>query len=206
MTMNNYLKAKFFQALDDGDVDLDAVTEELSAIVGRYNEQHRHYHNLEHVIQLLMLCDELEIGGPDITLAVIYHDIIYQPGSLENEVKSAAYARDSLVRLGMNPDRVDQVCEMILATASHLLPQNNPLTQMFLDLDISILGSPREDYQAYADGVQNEYSRLPKSVFKKKRREFLEKIFAEEFIFRTDIFREKFESSARANIKWELGK
>jgi len=203
--MDNYLYEKFLQALDDGDVDLDAVTEELSAIVGRYSEQHRHYHNLKHVIRLLMLCDELEISDPDIMLAAIYHDIIYQPGSLKNEGKSVAYAQDSLVRLGMGSDRVDQVREMILATASHLLPQDNPLTQIFLDLDMSILGSPREDYLAYADGVQKEYSWLPDFVFKKNRRQFLERILAEKFIFHTDIFREKFESSARANIEWELG-
>ncbi len=203
--MDHHLREKFSQALDDGDVDPDAVTEELSAIVGRYNERKRHYHNLEHVTRLLALCDELEISHPDIMLAVIYHDIIYRPGSLKNEEKSAAYARESLGRLGVNPDRVGQVCEMILATANHLLPQDNPLTQTFLDLDMSILGSPREEYQAYTNAVRKEYSWIPEFVFRKKRHLFLERVLAEEFIFHTDLFREKFEDSARANIEWELG-
>jgi len=39
----------------------------------------------------------------------------------------------------------------------------------------------------------------------KKRRRFLERVLAEEFIFHTDLFREKYEDSARANIEWELG-
>ena len=203
--MDYHLREKFSQALDDGDVDQDAVTEELSIIVGRYNERKRHYHNLEHVTRLLALCDELEISDPDIILAAIYHDIIYRPGSLKNEEKSAAYALESLGKLGVDPDRMSQVCEMILATANHLIPQDNPLTQTFLDLDMSILGSPREDYQAYAIGVQKEYPWIPEFVFKKKRRQFLERILAEECIFHTDLFREKYEASARRNIKWELG-
>jgi predicted metal-dependent HD superfamily phosphohydrolase len=203
--MDDQLREKFFQALDDGDVDKDAVTEELSTIAGRYNERKRHYHNLVHVTRLLALCDELGICDPDIMLAVIYHDIIYRPGSLKNEEKSAAYALESLGRLGVNPDRMGQVCEMILATANHLIPQDNPLTQTLLDLDMSILGSPREDYQAYADGVRKEYPWLPGVVFEKKRRQFLERVLAEEYIFHTDLFREKYEGSARANIEWELG-
>ena len=203
--MDHYLREKLFQALNDGDVDQDAVTEELSAIVGRYNERKRHYHNLGHVTRLLALCDEMEISDPDIMLAVIYHDIIYRPGSLKNEEKSAAYARESLGRLGVDPDRVGHVCEMILATANHLIPQDNPLTQTLLDLDMSILGSSREDYQAYAEGVQREYPWLPGVVLNKKRRQFLERILGEECIFHTELFREKYEGSARANIEWELG-
>ena len=203
--MDDHLLEKFFQALEDRDVDQDAVTEELSAIVGRYNERKRHYHNLEHVTRLLALCDELEISDPDIMLAVIYHDIIYRPGSLKNEEKSAAYARESLGRLGVDPDRMSQVCEMVLATANHLIPQDDPLTQTLLDLDMSILGSPREDYQIYAEGVRKEYSWIPEFVFKKKRRRFLEKVLGVESIFHTDLFREKYEDSARRNIKWELG-
>jgi len=203
--MDHHLREKFIQAIGDGDVDQDTVTKELAAIVEYYNERNRHYHNLEHVTRLLALCEELEISDPDLILAVIYHDIIYRSGSLKNEEKSATYARESLDRLGVDSDRVGQVCQMILATANHLIPQDNPLTQTFLDLDMSILGSPREDYQAYADGVRKEYSWLPGFVFKKKRRQFLERILAEEFIFHTDLFREKYEGSARANIKWELG-
>ena len=203
--MDDHMREKLFQALDVGDVDPDAVTEELSALVGRYHGRRRHYHNLEHVTRLLALCDELENNDPDIVLAIIYHDVIYRPGFLKNEVKSAAYARKSLGRLGVDTDRISQVCEMILATANHLIPQDNPLTQTFLDLDMSILGSPREEYQAYADRVRKEYPWIPEFVFKKKRRQFLKRVLAGEFIFHTDLFREKYEGPARENIEWELG-
>ena len=203
--MDHYLREKFSRALDDGDVDQDVVTEEFSTIVGRYSERKRHYHNLEHVTRLLALCDELKIIAPDIMLAVIYHDIIYRPGSLNNEEKSAAYARESLGRLGVDPDRVGQVCEMILATANHLIPQDDPLTQTLLDLDMAILGSARKDYQAYTEGVRKEYKWVPGFMFRKKRRQFLKRVLAVEFIFSTDLFREKYEAAARANIEWELG-
>lgn len=205
VAMEKYLLDMLTRALALGDADPDEIDKELSAIVGRYSERRRHYHNLQHVIQLLGLCSELEIEDPDIVLAAIYHDIIYKPGSSRNEEKSADYARKSLVRLDVDLDRVERVCEMILATSNHLAPQDHPEKQTFLDLDLSILGSSLEDYRAYSKGVRKEHPWLPGFLFRKKRRQFLEKVLAEECIFHTDLFREKFEDSARANIEWELG-
>ena len=204
--VNDYLRKKYLQALDGAEFDPDAVTEELSAIIRCYTEHHRHYHNLDHLMRLLSLCDELEIKDPRIILAVFYHDTIYHPGSSKNEEESAALASESLSRLGVDLSRVDRVCEMILATADHLKPTDDPLTQLFLDLDMSILGSTREEFKAYVEGVRKEHHKFTEVLFKNNRSKFLKKILAAESIFHTDLFREKYEDSARANIKWELGK
>jgi len=199
------LRKKFLHALDATDVDPDAVTEELSAVIRCYTERHRYYHNLEHVKRLLALCDEMEINDPEIMLAVFYHDTIYRPGDSRNEEESAAFARESLARLGVDPGRVEQVCGMILATADHPKPRDDLTTQFFLDLDMSILGAAGEEYQSYAEGVRKEHPLLPDFVFRKNRRKFLKKILAAKIIFCTDQFREKYEVAARANIEWELG-
>lgn len=203
--MDDYLREKFFHAIYVGDVDQKAATEEFSSIIKHYDERHRHYHDLRHVNRLLTLCDELEITDLDILLAAFYHDVIYRPGSLKNEEKSAAWARASLDRVSVAPDRVDRISDMILATSSHLSQQDDPLTQTFLDLDMSILGASREEYQAYADTVRKEYHWLPGFVFKKNRRQFLKGTLAVDNIFHTEMFRERFEMSARRNIEWELG-
>lgn len=202
--MSEHLREKFSRALGVGDVDPDAVTQELSEVIRRYNENHRHYHNLTHVTRLLELYDDLVQSDPDLLLAIFYHDVIYKPGSSKNEEKSAAFARKSLGRLGVDPNRINHTCEMIMATADHLNPPADPLTRIFLDLDMSILGSPREEYQAYAEGVRKEYSWVPGSVFRKNRRKFLEKIHAAQSIYCTDLFHAKYEAAARANIEWEL--
>jgi predicted metal-dependent HD superfamily phosphohydrolase len=203
--MDDYLREKFFRAINVGDVDQEAASKELSSIVMQYNRRHRHYHDLRHVYRLLKLCDDLEISDPYIVLATFYHDVIYRPGSLKNEEKSAAWARASLEKMGLVPDRVGQVCNMILATSNHLIPQNDPQIQIFLDLDMSILGASRKEYQAYADGVRKEYPWLPGFVFRKNRRQFLEKVLAADFIFHSEMFRERFEMPAKQNIEWELG-
>jgi len=202
--VDDYLRKKLLQALDGADLDADAVTEEFLAVIRCYTEHHRHYHNLDHVNRLLALCDELEINDLHVILAVFYHDTIYHPGNSNNEEKSADFARESLGRLGVVRGRVDRVCVMILATANHLVPQEDPLTQLFLDLDMAILGSPREEYQAYAEGVRKEHHLVPDFVFRKYRKKFLKSILAAESIFQTDLFREKYEAAARANIEWEL--
>lgn len=204
--MNVHLQEKFVEALNNEGMDRDAVSGELTGVVERYNERHRYYHNLEHIIRLLGLCEELQFGDPDLILAVVYHDIIYRLGSSKNEAKSAAFARNSLERLNLNSSRIYKVSEMILATANHLDPPDDPLTQIFLDLDMSILGAPREDYQAYAEGVRKEHFRVPGAIFRKHRHRFLEKILAAESIFYTELFREKYEAAARTNIKWELSR
>ena len=156
--MDDYLRKKFLYALDGAELDMDVFTEELSAIIRCYTEHHRHYHNLDHVKRLLSLCEELDINDPQIILAVFYHDTIYHPGNSRNEEESADFAGESLSRLGVELGRVDQVCGMILATADHLAPQDEALIQLFLDLDMSILGSPRKEYKSYVEGVQKRAS------------------------------------------------
>jgi predicted metal-dependent HD superfamily phosphohydrolase len=202
--MSEHLREKFSREVGVGDVDPDAVIQELSEVIRRYNENHRHYHNLTHVTRLLELYDELDQNDPDLILAIFYHDVVYKPGSSKNEEKSAAFARKSLGRLGVDPSRINLICEMITATADHLNPPADPLTRIFLDLDMSILGSPREEYKAYAEGVRKEHPRIPEIVFRKNRRKFLEKILAAQSIYCTDLFREKYEAAARANIDWEI--
>jgi len=140
-----------------------------------------------------------------IILAVFYHDTIYHPGNSRNEEKSAAFARESLARLGANLERVERVCNMILATADHPSPQCGPMTNIFLDLDMTILGSARGEYRAYVEGVRKEHHWFTEGLFKKNRRKFLKKILDGKSIFHTDRFREKYEKRARANIEWELG-
>jgi predicted metal-dependent HD superfamily phosphohydrolase len=195
---------KFIEALSLTDPDQVAVGAEYGAVVKNYSQKHRHYHNPRHVERLLELCEELGVCDPDIGLAIFYHDVIYRPGSLKNEEKSAALARESLVRLGVPEERILVVEEMILASASHLIPLEGHSLLTFLDLDMAILGAPPDEYREYAENIRKEYPWLPGFVFSRNRKQFLERMLAEDHIFHTELFREKFESRARENISVEL--
>jgi predicted metal-dependent HD superfamily phosphohydrolase len=202
----DYLSGKFYEALGPKGLDVGVASEEFQKIVDRYSEVGRHYHNLEHVRRLLILCDEMGIEDTEITLAVFYHDIIYNPGSRHNEEKSVDFARRSLERIGISEDRTTTIFGMIMATRDHLSGEHDPATHLFLDLDMSILGAERQNYEQYVGGVRAEYSRVPDVVFRRNRRRFLEKLLKTEHIFRTRIFRNRFEERARENVAWEFEK
>jgi len=61
-------------------------------ILNHYLEPHRFYHTLEHLDDI---CDQLEkkgLGENDaLLLATVFHDIIYDPRSPNNEEDSASY-------------------------------------------------------------------------------------------------------------------
>jgi len=200
----NFLSGKFSESLGGVALNQGVVAGEFQKIVDRYSEAGRHYHNLEHVRRLLILCDEMGIEDTEIILAVFYHDVIYNPGFGDNEEKSADFARGSLERIGMNAVRTGKICDMVMATRDHLSGEYDPATHLFLDLDMSILGAGRQDYEQYTADVRRELSWVPDVVFRRNRRKFLEKLLKTEHIFRSRIFRNRFEERARENVAREL--
>lgn len=65
-----------------------------------YSEQHRRYHTLNHIHDCL---DKLRLNFKEhlsqhdfevITLALIYHDVIYNPKAIDNEELSAQYFKE----------------------------------------------------------------------------------------------------------------
>ncbi len=51
------------------------------------------------------------------------------------------------------------VNEIILSTISHRVPENcdKYVLKLFLDLDLSVLGWPEEEYKEYCERVRMEY-------------------------------------------------
>src|SRR5687768_1311633 len=72
-------------------------------IVISYSDPVRSYHNLDHIQYLIdqAVAFENEIEGFDaVVMAVMYHDIIYDTGSKDNEANSAALAKFRLGEMG----------------------------------------------------------------------------------------------------------
>ena len=147
------LKNKFKESLGPGTFDQNIVSEEFQRIIQRYSKSRRHYHNLEHLSRLFSLCGELEIENHDMILAIFYHDVIYNPKFANNEKRSAIFARRSLERMGIDKERTDKIGEKILATRDHLSGDYDITTELFLDLDMAILGAEFDEYELYSDGV-----------------------------------------------------
>jgi len=167
----------------------------------RHTAPDRHYHTLEHIGEMLAL---LPHADETLLAAVWFHDAVY--GGRANEEDSAALARTALTELAFDPQAIEVVAQMILATKHHESSNAPASARPFLDADLAILGSDRDRYQRYTEDVRKEYAHIPDAFFRGARAAILDNFLARPRIYATEEFFERFEERARENIRWELGK
>ncbi|MBO0765220.1 MAG: HD domain-containing protein [Hyphomicrobiaceae bacterium] len=182
-----------------------AVLEEL---VEAYGEPHRHYHTLDHIRALLALLELHGHGAADpraLRLAILFHDVVYDPSRHDNEEASAAVAAERLTRLRFPEALVARVALYIVATR-HDRPGEavgDGDLALLLDLDLSILAAAPGDYQAYASAVRREYGFVPDDLYRAGRRRVLAGFLTRGRIYLTEPLRALWEEPARANLATE---
>ena len=180
--------------------------ETYSGLIGAHAETHRAYHTLEHIAACLSHLDAVrdEAENPDeIEMALWFHDAIYDPFSGSNEEDSAEWAADWLQDRGAVEPVTARIVDHILSTKSHKAPDSLD-GQYMLDIDLSILGTTPEVYDAFEKNIRREYKRVPGFIFRKKRKAILEGFLTRDAIYSTDYFAQKLEDQARANLKRTL--
>ena len=66
-------------------------------VIKRYSEKHRHYHNWQHIQEMFSLADSLNIKLSEAQMiAIIFHDVVYNIGDKDNELKSALFMKEEL--------------------------------------------------------------------------------------------------------------
>lgn len=185
----------------EGSKEMEAMLTEA------YNSKERRYHNMGHVISFLKFVesrkDKIE-NYVAMIAAVLFHDVVYDTRSKDNEVKSALLCREILSGLGINDEVVKKAEGFILATAKHENPGGEHDIDIFLDGDLSILGSDEKTYDNYARAIREEYSWISDEDYKKGRKEFLQNFIKREYIYFTKEAQDEFEDRAIKNIKKEL--
>jgi predicted metal-dependent HD superfamily phosphohydrolase len=146
------------------------------------------------------------LRDPDaVALAIWFHDAIYDPTRTDNESESAALARTSLSNLREPEAMIAAVEQMILATIKHQLPENaSDDLKLFLDFDLSILGSAPEIYASYAQAIRTEYAFVPEENYRIARRAVLENFLNRERLYFSEYGAQKWESQARENLQNEI--
>jgi predicted metal-dependent HD superfamily phosphohydrolase len=172
-----------------------------------YNSDGRYYHTTQHILKLLKLYDEYASFITDkktVQFSIFYHDVVYKAGLSQNEKQSAKRASKELAMLGVETHVIKKVSEYILATEDHA---SNKLIdddlKYFLDFDLSILSSAKDEYEIYMQNMRKEYQKVPLFIYKTGRANFLKKILKHYNIYFTPAFIE-FDNKARANMEWEL--
>ena len=176
-----------------------AVYEKLEA---HYNEPHRAYHNLDHIECCLNELNHVreEIQSIDeLTMALFFHDIIYDTKAKYNEEQSALLADEILSEAGVSNDALQLIHSLIMATKHPAEPTTKD-EAIIIDIDLAILGQERDLYDQYEANIRQEYSWVPEADFKTGREAVLKSFLNRDFIFELDYFSDKYEVSAQENL------
>lgn len=183
-------------------------------LVERWQEPERRFHNLRHLIDVLARVDELaeETHVPDVVrLAAWYHGAVFNSSARmayarrggEDEVASAALAREQLAALSV-PDAVtERVEELILALARHDADEHDVDALALCDADLGTLAVEPQRYVAYKRAIREEYAHIPEPDYVASRLAILTKLLQRRRIF-VSPFSLSWEEPARENLAAEL--
>jgi predicted metal-dependent HD superfamily phosphohydrolase len=202
--MMEKLRTDFLSTASQWGAEQTDIERILRLLLTTYGDVKRHYHGLSHIQQMMGLAEQYRDDiqqWHSFYFAIWFHDFIQQ-NSGDNEGMSAEIAAEFLIQLKV-PARIIEYCaKLILATKLHGYQPDTDM-QLFVDIDLSILAEDRALYKSYASKCRKEYS-LPDFVYRFGRKRFLNGMLAREYIFSSDVFRQKNEQLARENIQWEL--
>jgi predicted metal-dependent HD superfamily phosphohydrolase len=184
------------------------ISEPLRAeLTDAYAAPGRHYHNLSHIEALLSLadaCADVIADHEAVEAAIWFHDAIYDTRREDNEERSATLAEERLAGTA-SEERIARIAAMIRATAGHAKPDLSGAAAsqdcaLFLDMDLSILGSPEAEFDAYEAAVRREYDWVTDPQWRQGRRAVLAGFLARPSIYATERFQASHEAAARRNL------
>jgi predicted metal-dependent HD superfamily phosphohydrolase len=183
--------------------DPEAVRSAADDIVARYEEPHRRYHTLEHIESMLVVTGRLE-ASTEVTCAVWFHDVVYDPTATDNEARSAVYARDVLAAMGAPTSVVDEVSRLVESTAQHAPDGDDRNGCLLADADLAILGTPADQYEHYAQHVRAEYAHVSDEAWREGRAAVLRSFLERPRLFHAWQLHDAYEPRARDNLRAEL--
>jgi predicted metal-dependent HD superfamily phosphohydrolase len=137
--------------------------------------------------------------------AIWFHDVIYDPTRGDNEERSADLAVQALQKMGADEQSVAAVKGLILDTR-HVAPAASADGRLLVDIDLSILGRPADEFDTYEQAIRREYAYVPDEAFASGRARILRGFLAREWIYATELFRERYEMAARENLRRSLAR
>ncbi|AQA02872.1 metal-dependent phosphohydrolase [Mycobacterium sp. MS1601] len=176
------------------------------ALLARWAEPHRRYHDLAHLRAILASVEELSGYAADadaVRLAAWYHDAVYA-GRSDDEERSAQLAESDLAALGVDADLVAEVARLVRMTLEHNPAAGDTNAEALSDADLAGLALPRELYQRNSALIRQEYAHVSDADFRAARARVIEALLAGPGLYRTPLARREWEARAVANMNAEL--
>jgi pantetheine-phosphate adenylyltransferase len=144
-------------------------------VISRYDEPHRFYHNWTHIENMLSLYGknfkDVHIGpNADniLFMAIVFHDIVYDPLAFDNEEQSCKVFTESFSRFHC-PTRqnADMVKELIMETKTH--HPTSTLSSILCKLDLDILTRPLDEQMIFERQIFKEFQHYDSRGYKEAR-------------------------------------
>jgi predicted metal-dependent HD superfamily phosphohydrolase len=191
-----------------GDLGAAPQAQLLERLLAAWREPHRHYHTLQHLHECLAqleLARECSPHPAEASLALWFHDAVYDPRRHDNEQRSADWARDGALAAGASREAAERVQALVMATR-HDAPAGTPDAHLVVDVDLAILGAPRERFDEYERQVRLEYAHVADAAYRAGRSRILRGFLARAAIYLTPPFHDRLETAARANLEHSLAR
>jgi len=178
-------------------------------VIPYYSEPHRSYHTFEHIERILSDAEKMDIKlSPAQIIAILFHDIIYTPGSTTNEKDSARMLQwvskmypEWLIADDISTNDINDACTIIEDTQHHTPSSDH--SKIVIDLDLLGLADDYANYVGSGKNVRAEFGYLSENDWMVGRLEFLSSLIKREHIFQTDDFRNQFDEKAKNNMNQE---
>ncbi len=166
-----------------------------------YTAPYRRFHNLDHIGDCVRRVDEVaplleDLGA--VELALWFHDAVYDVGAATNERRSAEMflALSAGASFGFR----HRVCGRIMATRHARRVHGNDRSFMG-DIDLSGCGAPWEAVIENGARLREESSAISDDQYHAAQVFFLSRLQRRPRFFATDYFRDKYEATARENLR-----
>jgi predicted metal-dependent HD superfamily phosphohydrolase len=207
MSDTKRLWERFARRIGIPDSEIDAS---FRALAEKYSLPRRDYHSLcGHVRRCVELFDcvrHLAIDPIAVEASLWTHDAHHDPNASDNEEQSSLWMRCFFERFGVRDKALlDRIADLIAATVHAEAPIGNDCA-LVADIDLSILGTSRKEFDRYEADIRNEYAHVPWAAFAEKRANILQTFLARPTIYHHPAFVVKYERRARKNLSRSIQK
>lgn len=174
-----------------------------------------HYHTPVHPLWMLKFYMDkvLPFGGGHNgaldrveLLCLWFHDAIYIPANYDNEERSFEFMK-ALMKPYLERHDLDRAKTIIHETACYDSEDGQFSCPLLMDLDLCNFCFEPEAYADASRLVKKEFMPIRgEEVYESGRKVLLQKFLNRPRIYRTELFRDNFESKARDNIFSSIGK
>lgn len=176
----------------------------LDDVKDAYHDPARGYHGWGHIMQCLLLLEDMRPLVEDleaVQLALLFHDVVFVPGSPNNELLSAEKAEEWLRAADAPEVDIATVRALILDT-KHVTPSETADGRLVQDIDLH--GFTNEDFSVAANGIRHEFKDVSDEVYYPERVKILQWFLDKPRLYQTELFFQTYEQVARKNIQAEI--